>query len=88
MGKMTRDEVLAAMRELSEIDREILLIDLMEEMETVDPAVERAWVEEAKRRQAEIESGAVKTISMEELQARMQEWIDGKDDSDSPAGAG
>ena len=60
--------------ELSDSERATLaglLIESLEVAQDVDPDVEAAWAAEAERRWQEIESGAVKTISWEEVRAKL-----------------
>jgi len=68
-------------RAVAEIEREIrglkpeeqehLLRALVEELDgPPDPGVEQAWLDEAQRRSREIDSGAAKPISAEEVLAK------------------
>ena len=58
--------------DLPENERATLAGLLIESLEPPpDPDVEQAWAEEAERRWAEIESGAVRTIPWEEVRARL-----------------
>lgn len=55
-------------RELDSSDKEELLRVLIEELDgPADPDVEKAWLEEAERRSAEIDSGAVTCVPAEEV---------------------
>lgn len=63
-------------RSLSTAEKEMLLRVLWEELDgPVDSDVEAAWLEEAQRRSAEIDSGAVKTIPSEQVFARLRAKI-------------
>jgi len=77
MGKMTLEEVRAAVKELSPEDREILSVELIHEIKKVDPEIEKAWVEESKKRWEEIESGKVKTIPGHVVRAEVRKIING-----------
>jgi hypothetical protein len=56
------------LRELSESDQAEMLRVLIEELDgPPDPDVERAWFEEAERRAAEIDSGAVSCVPADEV---------------------
>ena len=58
--------------ELPEGDRATLAGLLIESLEPPpDPDVEEAWAAEAERRWREIETGAVQTISWEEVRAKL-----------------
>jgi putative addiction module component (TIGR02574 family) len=71
----TLDEVRQAVNELSPEDREILAIELGLEMEKVDPEIEKAWIEEAKRRWKEFEEGKVEGIPAEEVFTRVKQKL-------------
>ena len=67
---MPRDlrELLREASELPEQDRATLAGVLIESLDPApDPGVEAAWAEEIRRRVAELDSGAVKTVSWEEV---------------------
>jgi hypothetical protein len=51
-------------RQLTEDERRELAIELLDS--AVEPEIEAAWTEEARRRVAEVESGQVATLSNEE----------------------
>jgi|CXWK01.1.fsa_nt_gi putative addiction module component (TIGR02574 family) len=64
----TIDALVAQAEQLSEEDRELLLIRLQLALAPpVDPSIEAAWIEEAERRLDAIERGEMKTISWEEV---------------------
>lgn len=71
----TLDEVRQAVNELSPEDREILAIELGLEMEKVDPEIEKAWIEEAKRRWKEFEEGKVEGTPAEEVFTRVKQKL-------------
>jgi hypothetical protein len=51
-------------RQLTEEERRELAVELLDS--AVEPEIEAAWTEEARRRVAEIDSGEVATLSNEE----------------------
>lgn len=57
-------EVLEQAQKLSEDERRELAIELLDS--AVAPEIEQAWIDEARRRIAEVDSGKVATISNEE----------------------
>jgi putative addiction module component (TIGR02574 family) len=60
-------------RTLSTSDKETLLRVLWEELDgPADPGVDAAWLDEAQRRSAEIDSGEVETIPAEQVFARFR----------------
>lgn len=64
-------EIEAEIRTLAPDEQEHLLRALLEELEgPADPDVERAWIEEARRRSREIDDGSVKTVPADEVIAR------------------
>lgn len=66
---MTRDQILAAARELPAEDQLSLAHELLEEREA-DPEIEAAWAAEAIRRRDEVRSGKVKGVPAEAVFAR------------------
>lgn len=67
LGQLFREAL-----ELTDNDRATLAALLIESLEgPPDPDVEAAWAAEAERRWQEIESGAVRTIPGEEVQAKL-----------------
>lgn len=61
----------AAALRLSAPDRARLVERLITSLDT-DPAIEEAWAEEVERRNAEIESGAVRLVPGPEALARLK----------------
>jgi putative addiction module component (TIGR02574 family) len=60
-------------RSLSDADKEALLRVLWEELDgPPDPDVESAWLDEVRRRSAELDSGAVRAIPADEVFARLR----------------
>jgi len=59
-------EVMEQARKLSEEERRELAVELLDS--AIDPDVHQAWVEEARRRVAEVDSGNVATLSNEEAE--------------------
>lgn len=73
----TLQEITEAALKLSPAERSQLITTLDAHF-VPDPEIERAWVAEALRRSAEIESGAVKGISWEESTERLRKkypWL-------------
>jgi len=50
-----------------------LLVDTLEG--AIDPAIERAWRQEVTKRIAELDSGAVKTVSGDEVRAKLRNIV-------------
>lgn len=67
----TLDALQAQVLGLPAADRALLLDRLMASLEA-DAALEAAWDEEAARRDAEIESGAVQPLPLDEVMARLR----------------
>jgi hypothetical protein len=57
-------KVMEQARQLSEEERRELAIELLDSV--VAPEIESAWIDEARRRVAEVDSGQVATLSNEE----------------------
>jgi hypothetical protein len=57
-------ELMEQARQLTEDERRELAIELLDS--AIEPEIEAAWTEEARRRVAEVESGQVATLSNEE----------------------
>ena len=63
-------------RSLSTAEKEALLRVLWEELDgPADPEVEAAWLREASRRSAEIDSGAVQTVPADEVFRRLHSQL-------------
>ena len=77
MGKVTLEKIREEIKELSPEERELLYLDLSEEINAVDPEIEKAWLEESKKRWKEIESGKVKTIPGHVVRAEARALING-----------
>ena len=69
--KPPAEEVVQKALELEEDERCEVASRLLDSLEQRDAASEAAWVSELERRAAELESGAVKGVSWEELQQRL-----------------
>lgn len=69
--RSTLETLEAEVLQLSASDRSHLLERLILSLDT-DPAVEQAWQQEAARRDAELESGAVQPVSGDEMMARLR----------------
>jgi hypothetical protein len=57
-------EVMEQARQLSEEERRELAIELLDA--AITPEIEAAWIDEARQRVAEVDSGQVATLSHEE----------------------
>lgn len=78
MGKMTLDEVRAAVKELSEDEQELLYLDLAGDMKRETPEHEKAWQEEIERRVAEIKSGSAVLYDGDEVMAEVRALVNEK----------
>lgn len=75
-SKRSFTEILEEARGLPYGDRAELIEQLIaDSAKDLDPAIEKAWGDEALRRLAEMESGAVKPIPGEEVMARARKII-------------
>jgi len=54
-------------------ERAILVDCLLRTLNTIEPEIEKKWIDVAKRRLAELRSGQVEAISGEEVFARVKE---------------
>lgn len=64
------DELLSKIKALPE-DEKLLLVDaILTELYRPEPAVERAWVDEARKRWEAYKSGKIGTVSYEEVIAK------------------
>ena len=64
-------EIEAEIRALTRDEQERLLRALLEELDApADPGVERAWLEEVRRRSRELDDGTVEPIPADEVFAR------------------
>lgn len=72
-------EILEEARQLPYGDRAELIEQLIaDSAKDLDPAIEKAWGDEALRRLEEMESGKVKPVPGEEVMARARKIIDRK----------
>jgi len=63
--------------ELSVEERADLAAQILESLEASDdPSVQAAWQAEIKRRMADVASGAVKPISLDEFQRRLKSSVE------------
>ena len=69
-------ELRSEINALAQEEKEQLLTELMVELGgPLDPEIEKAWIEEARRRMAELDSGKVEAIPAEEVFAKLRaEW--------------
>lgn len=75
MAKMTLEEVREVVRELTPEDRELLYLDLSDEMEKVDPEAEKAWKEEIRRRVQSIKDGTAVLYDGDEVLAEVEAML-------------
>ena len=68
---MTLETLEAEAPKLPQSDRSHLLERLIASLDA-DPEVEEAWTIEADRREAELDSGAVKAVSGEQMMVRLR----------------
>lgn len=78
MAKMTAKEVRDAIETLSDDEREILYLDIIDRINSVEPEIEAAWSNVAKRRLAEIKSGKVETIPADQVLAEARAMLNEK----------
>jgi putative addiction module component (TIGR02574 family) len=76
----TVDRLVEEARQLSPEERAELVERLCQIEPEIDPEWAAAWAEEARRRNDEIESGAVDTVPWETVRERMHERIRGARD--------
>jgi putative addiction module component (TIGR02574 family) len=69
--KLKVDEAVRQALKLDEHDRAEVAARLLDSLEQEDAEEDDAWVAELERRAMELESGAVRGISWEELQERL-----------------
>ena len=70
MAKLV-DDLQAEVLSLPPAERSLLLERLIVSLDA-DPEIQRAWMQEAQRRDSEIESGAVASVPGEEALARIR----------------
>lgn len=71
---MSRDDILARALDLPPAERRALALELLQttdDVVDVDPVVEAAWYAEVQRRRRLIDSGEMKLIPWEEVEARV-----------------
>jgi len=70
-------ELLKQALELSVKERADLAAQIMESLDSSDdPEVQAAWQAEIERRMADVDSGAVKPISLDEFQRRLKSSLE------------
>jgi len=62
----TATQIMEQARQLDADERRELALELLDS--TVEPSIQAAWIQEAKRRVAEVDSGAVTPLSDEEAE--------------------
>lgn len=74
---MTKDEIIEAILSFPVGERVQIVEAILETLNTPDPEVEKAWIEEAEQRLDEIESGKVEPVpgkqAMDELRKIAEE---------------
>lgn len=85
MWKMARTlmEIKRDIGALSGEDREILLRDLLEEVDPMEPEIEKAWIIEVRRRRDDLLSGRVQGIPFETAMNEIRRSVDERRDSSS-----
>ncbi len=73
-----------ALKELSADEKELLYFELVEDMEKIDPAIEKAWLDEAERRLQDMREGKVKTIPAEQVFAEARRMLNERRGISSP----
>ena len=66
-------EIIKEAESLPVEERAMIIDRLLQTLNTPNPEIDMAWVDTAKRRLSEIRSGKTKTISGEEVFARIRE---------------
>jgi len=67
------EKIQEEIRSLSTSDKEVLLRSLWEELDgPADPDVEAAWLEEARRRDSELDQGLAESVPAEEVFRRLR----------------
>lgn len=70
---MTRVEKLASeIATLSDVEKLHVLDTILSDLDKPDPAVDRVWAEEARRRWAAYKSGRVGTVSYQEVMEKFR----------------
>lgn len=75
MARLSLEEVRSAIQELSPGEREVLYVDVLSDIEVVDPEIEQTWIDEIKRRVADIDAGRVKMIPAEQVLSEIEQLI-------------
>ncbi|KAB2930602.1 MAG: addiction module protein [Leptonema illini] len=75
MAKMTLEEVREAVKELTPEERELLFLDLSEEVEKTDPEIEKAWIAEAEKRAQAILDGKAKLLEGDVVMAKARAMV-------------
>lgn len=70
---MSRDEIIREAAELPVEERALVIDSLLRTLNPTDPQIDREWVATAKRRLAEIRSGAVRPTLGSEVLGRIRD---------------
>jgi putative addiction module component (TIGR02574 family) len=68
-------DLLETVLALPPADRRMFVNALLESLEPVDPDIERAWLDEVKRRWAEFEAGRTRTIPADQVFAELEQEL-------------
>jgi len=72
---MDRQQLISEIENLPIEERTSIIDELLQSLNTPDPEIEEAWIEEAERRLDEIESGKVETIPGEQVISSIRERL-------------
>ncbi|REL37891.1 addiction module protein [Rhodohalobacter sp. SW132] len=70
---MTTKDIIAEINDLPVEQRVDILNQILQDMNTSDPEIEKTWAEEARRRLDEFEEGKVKAIPGDQFDREVQE---------------
>ncbi len=77
MCPLSRRDLFATALSLPPNECAILADALLQSLEPIDPDIERAWLDEVKRRLAAFEAGETEAIPAEEVFAELEREMDG-----------
>lgn len=60
-------EIKQKIDELTDNEKMVVLNYILHELDKPDPEIDKAWVKEASRRQKEMRTGSVKSLTMDEV---------------------
>jgi hypothetical protein len=67
MKMKIKREIKQKIDELTDNEKMVVLNYILHELDKPDPEIDTAWVKEASRRQKEMRSGKVRSLTMEEV---------------------